>query len=56
MDGGIGVDTVEKEKILQDARNVYLLHIQYRFVLGDYYSFLPIKTICIGKLDLYNKF
>ena len=38
MDGGIGVDTVEKEKILQDRRNMFiLLYIQYRFVLGGNY-------------------
>ena len=27
MDGGIGVDTVEKEKILQDARNMFICYI-----------------------------
>ena len=27
MDGGIGVDTVEKEKILQDARNMFIFAI-----------------------------
>ena len=38
MDGGIGVDTVEKEKILQDVRNKSISHIQYGFVLGDNYQ------------------
>ena len=27
MDGGIGVDTVEKEKIQQDARNKFICYI-----------------------------
>ena len=27
MDGDIGVDTVEKEKILQDARNKFICYI-----------------------------
>ena len=63
MDGGIGVDTVEKEKILQDARNmftfaIYSVQVRLRRQLlrTSYTIFLPIKTICNGKLDLYNKF
>ena len=27
MDGGIGVDTVKKKKILKDARNMFISHI-----------------------------
>ena len=27
MDGGIGVDTLEKEKILQDVRNKFICYI-----------------------------
>ena len=33
MDGDIGVDTVEKEKILQDARIKFICYI-YRFSFG----------------------
>ena len=37
MDGGIGVDMVEKEKILQDGRNKFIWYI-YRFAFGDNYQ------------------
>ena len=57
------MDTVEKEKILQDARNmftfaIYSVQVRLRRQLlrTSYTIFLPIKTICNGKLDLYNKF
>ena len=34
----MGVDTVEKEKIIQDARNMFIfLYIDFRFDLGDNY-------------------
>ena len=57
------MDTVEKEKIIQDARNMFIFAIYSlqvrlrRQLLRTYYTiFLPIETICNGKLDLYNKF
>ena len=33
MDGDIGVDTVEKEKILQDAKNKFICYM-FRFASG----------------------
>ena len=57
------MDTVEKEKIPQDARNIFIFAIYSvqvrlrRQLLRTLYTiFLLIKTICNGKLDLYNKF
>ena len=59
----MGVDTVEKEKIIQDARTmfifaIYSLQVRLRRQLfrTSYTIFLPIKTFCYGKFDLYNKF
>ena len=57
------MDTVEKEKILQDARNMFIfaiysvqVRLRRQLLRTSYTIFLLIKTICIGKLDLYNKF
>ena len=57
------MDKVKKEKIPKDARNMFIFAIysvqvpRRRQQLGTLYTiFLPIKTICNGKLDLYNKF
>ena len=57
------MDTVEKEKILQDARNMFIfaiysvqVRLRRQLLRASYTICLPIKTICNGKLDLYNKF
>ena len=62
MDGGIGVDAVEKEKILRDARNKFICYIYStgspvwtQLSRTSHAISLP-TTICIGKLDLHNKF
>ena len=57
------MDTVEKEKILQDVRNMFIfaiysvqVRLRRQLLRTSYTIFLPIKTICNRRLDLYNKF
>ena len=57
------MDTGEKEKVLRVARNLFIfaiysvqVRLRRQLLRTSYTIFLPIKTICNGKLDLYNKF
>ena len=56
------MDTVKKEKILQDPRNMFIfaiysvqVRLRRQLLRTSYTIFLPIKTICNRRLDLYNK-
>ena len=52
-----------KGKDSKDARNTFIfaiysvqVRLRRQLLRTSYTIFLPIKTICRGKLDLYNKF
>ena len=55
-DGSVGVDTMEKEKVMQDARNMFINVIYVTTGLQAITNKNFVHYFCIEKNDLYIKF